>query len=123
MVGQVYPERIHGFAAFAAESLANLREAGVRIGVGTDGGTGITFAGQLEVEIEALRHFGFSAAEILRMATLGNMEILHQEDTFGSIQPGKHADFVVLEDNPLRDARHLHSVRQVYKDGQLLYAA
>jgi imidazolonepropionase-like amidohydrolase len=123
MVGQVYPERIHGFIAFAAESLGNLRDAGVRIGVGTDGGTGITFAGQLEVEIEALRHFGFSPAEILRMATLGNMEILHQDDAFGSIDIGKHADFVVLADNPLHDARHLFSVREVYKDGQLQYSA
>ena len=36
--------------------LANLREAGVKIGVGTDGGTGITFAGQLDSFVELLRY-------------------------------------------------------------------
>ena len=123
MVGTVYPERVHGFAAHAATSLANLREAGVKIGVGTDGGTGLTFAGQLDVEIEALSHFGFSPAEILRMATLGNMEILKLDADFGSIAPGKHADLVLLDDNPLSDPRNLLAVEQVFKGGRLLYTA
>jgi imidazolonepropionase-like amidohydrolase len=123
MVGKVYPERVHGFAVHAAASLANLREAGVKIGVGTDGGTGLTFAGQLDVEIEALSHFGFSPAEILRMATLGNMEILKLDADFGSIAPGKYADLVLVDGNPLTDARNLLAIEQVFKGGRRLHAA
>jgi imidazolonepropionase-like amidohydrolase len=123
MVGQVYPERVHGFAVNAATSLANLRNAGVKIGVGTDGGTGITFAGQLEVEIDALAHFGFSPPEILRMATLGNMEILKREADLGTVAPGKYADFVLLDRDPLADATALLSVQRVFKGGRCLYTA
>jgi len=122
MVGAVYPDRVHGFARHAARSLANLRDAGVKIGVGTDGGTGITFAGQLDVEIEALSHFGFTPAEIVRMATLGNMEIVGRDDDLGSIAPGKLADFVLLDADPLADGRALLTVSQVYKGGRHLIA-
>jgi imidazolonepropionase-like amidohydrolase len=122
MVGAVYPERVHGFARHAAQSLANLRDAGVAIGIGTDGGTGVTFCGQLDVEIEALSHFGFAPAEILRMATLGNMEILRQQQDLGSIAQGKLADLVLLDADPLADARALLAVRQVYKGGRCLVA-
>ena len=110
------------FARHAARSLANLRDAGVKIGVGTDGGTGITFAGQLDVEIEALSHFGFTPAEIVRMATLGNMEIVGRDDDLGSIAPGKLADFVLLDADPLADARALLTVSQAYKGGRHLIA-
>ena len=121
MVGEVYPERVHGFAVHAAQSLANLREAGVNIGVGTDSGSGITFAGQLDMEVEALLHFGFEDARVVRMATLGNAEILRKDADFGSITPGKMADMVLLDDDPLADARALLSVQRVFRGGQFVY--
>ena len=76
MVGTVWPERVHGFARHAPKTIETLRSAGVRVGVGTDGGNGITFCGHLETELESLHRYGYSNAEVLRMATLGNMEIV-----------------------------------------------
>lgn len=122
-VGQVYPERVHGFIKNAQESLNNLRNAGTKIGIGTDGGSGITFVGNLQIEFEALNHFGFTPAEILRMATLGNMEIIHQEKVLGSIEKGKFADMVILEKNPLDDVKAINTVSRVFKDGRLYYQA
>jgi imidazolonepropionase-like amidohydrolase len=120
-VGQVYPERVHGFIKNARESLNNLRNEGTKIGIGTDGGSGITFAGNLQIEFEALEHFGFTPAEILRMATLGNMEIIHLEKQLGSIEKGKFADLVILEKNPLTDVKAINYVFSVFKNGRLYY--
>ncbi|MEJ2657860.1 MAG: amidohydrolase family protein [Desulfobacterales bacterium] len=120
-VGQVYPERVHGFIKNAQESLNNLHNAGVKIGIGTDGGSGITFVGNLQIEFEALEHFGFTPAEILRMATLGNMEIIHLEKKLGSIEKGKFADMVILDKNPLNDAKAITSVSGVFKNGRLYF--
>jgi imidazolonepropionase-like amidohydrolase len=120
-VGQVYPERVHGFIKNAQESLNNLRNAGTKIGIGTDGGSGITFVGNLQIEFEALNHFGFTPAEILRMATLGNMEIIHKEKELGSIEKGKFADMVILEENPLNDVKAITSVSMVFKNGRMYY--
>ena len=120
-VGQVYPERTQGFIKNAKESLDHLRAAGTKIAIGTDGGTGIAFAGNLQVECEALDRFGFTPAEILRMATLGNMEIIHKEQEMGSIEKGRYADMVILDENPLNDVKAMTSVNMVFKNGRLYY--
>lgn len=121
MVGTVWPERVHGFARHAPQSIERLRSAGVKVGVGTDGGTGITFCGHLETEVEGLHRYGYSNAEVLRMATLGNMEILELDEDLGSIEKGKLADMVVLRDNPLEDLSAISTVLMVFKDGRLYY--
>lgn len=120
-IGQVYPERIHGFSKNARESLKNFRMKGVKVGVGTDGGTGITFTGNLQVEFEAFHRFGYSEAEVLRMATLGNMEILHLDEKLGSIDKGKFADMVIVKDNPLTSIKAISDINMVFKDGRLYY--
>jgi len=121
MIGSVWPERVHGFAHHARESIEKLRSAGVRVGVGTDGGTGITFCGHLETELESLHRYGFSNGQVLRMATLGNMEIVGREGELGSLEKGKLADMVVLRDNPLQDVSAVSTVLMVFKDGRLYY--
>lgn len=121
MVGQVYPDRVHNFARFAPESMANIKKAGTKVGVGTDGGTGITFCGNVAKETAILHRYGYSAPEVLRMATLGNMEILKLDREMGSIHPGKYADMVVLEKNPLEHVEALETVAMVFKNGRLYY--
>jgi len=119
-IGRVYPDRVHGFARNAQESFRNFQEAGTKVGMGTDGGTGITFAGQLEIEFKTYERFGYSPAQILRMATLGNMEILKKDHALGSIDIGKQADLVLLERNPLEDIHAVQCVRMVMKDGRMV---
>ncbi len=120
LVGPVHPERAHGYARHAPPSLAALRGAGVKIGVGTDGGTALSFAGLLEGELAALSRYGFPAPELLRMATLGNLEILGLDERRGRLAPGQIADMVLLGDDPLADAAALGTVARVFRDGRLL---
>lgn len=117
-VGKVYPERVHGFAKCAPKSFENFLKAGVKIGMGTDGGSGVCFSGSLSVEFEAYKRYGLSEPEILRCATLGNMEILGLDKELGSIEPGKYADMVLLGKNPLKDISAIREVRKVFKNGR-----
>jgi len=121
LIGKVWPERVHGFARNAPVSIERLRSAGVKIGVGTDGGTGITFCGHLETELQSLCRYGCSNAEVLRMATLGNMEIIGHAEELGSIEKGKLADLVLLRDNPLQEIGATSNVLMVFKDGRLYH--
>lgn len=104
----VYPRT----AAHAAEIL----RAGGRVGVGAHGqlqGLGYHW------EMWALAEGGMSPLEVLRCATLGGAEIIGLAQDLGSIEPGKLADLVVLDANPLDDIRHTNSVRYVVKNGEV----
>src|SRR5262249_39609619 len=64
--------------------------------------------------------------DALRMYTMGSAYCAFEEQVKGSISPGKHADLVVLSDNPLtaepdriRDIR----IQQTYVDGRLVHEA
>ena len=49
------------------------------------------------------------------------MEILKLDEDFGSIEPGKHADVVLLGSNPLEDVQAIQDVRAVFKGGRLVH--
>src|SRR5690606_19595440 len=61
--------------------------------------------------------------EALRAATLSGAEYLGMDRDLGSIEPGKLADLVVLERNPLEDLRNSESIRYVMLNGRLYDAA
>jgi guanine deaminase len=88
-----------------------LRDAGLTIGLGTDiaGGPSLSMLDQLEQAQEAVN---ISASEALYLATLGGAKVLGLDGQIGSFEPGKDADFVVLENK---------SVREVYVQGKLVY--
>ncbi|MGD9365476.1 MAG: amidohydrolase family protein, partial [Desulfobacteraceae bacterium] len=117
-VGKVYPERCHGFGVCAPTSFHNFRRAGTKVGVGTDGGTGTCFAGAFEIEFESFLRYGYSSKEIVRMVTLGNMEILKTNDKLGSISKGKLADMVLISENPFENIMSMTSPVMVFKEGR-----
>lgn len=63
-------------------------------------------------------HGGMTEMEALRAATIHGAEYIGLAGDLGSIEPGKLADFVVLNQNPLDDIRHSESVYMVIKNGQ-----
>ncbi len=120
-IGPIWPERVTGFAHFARKSFENFRKAGVKVGIGTDGGLGTSFSGLLEPELHLSHYLGYSIPEVLRMATLGNMEIIGLAGERGSIDQGKIADILVLGKNPLEDLDNMRSLESVFKGGRLQY--
>lgn len=59
-------------------------------------------------EMELLQEAGFHPLEVIRAATQHGAEVLKMEDRIGSIRPGKLADLVVVEHNPLANFKVLY---------------
>lgn len=59
-------------------------------------------------ELELLREAGFHPLEVVMSATLNGAEALGADDMLGSVEVGKYADFVILEENPLQNLKMLY---------------
>ena len=99
--------------------LASLRAAhrlGVKLQAGTDAqwcDYGFSLLWELEHFVEA----GLPPVEVLRIATQQAAEALGAEDDLGTLEPGKLADIVLIDKNPLEDIRNTQSIWRVMKGG------
>lgn len=99
-----------------AAGVAALQRAGGLVGVGAHGelqGLGYHW------EMWAYAMGGMTPAEILRAATIDGAKIIGISEDLGSIAPGKLADMVILNANPLADIKNTNTVSQVMKNGAL----
>jgi imidazolonepropionase-like amidohydrolase len=106
--------------ATAAESYRRMsrfvrraHELGVMLLAGTDGGS-------LNDEMEAYVAAGVPVVDVLRSATVNGARWLGKEAEFGTIQPGRRADLVLVDGDPLRDIRDARKVSAVIKDGRIV---
>lgn len=88
-------------------------DADVRVALGTD-----SMHGFMPEEVATLVEYGATPAEALTAATLGAAEAIGRADEVGSVDPGKRADLVCLDGDPLADPGALRSPTAVYKDGE-----
>jgi imidazolonepropionase-like amidohydrolase len=98
-----------------------MQRAGVPILAGTDEGDPYVFAGfSLHDELALLVQAGLTPLEALRTATLNPAAFLKATDSLGTIEPGKLADLVLLEGDPLANIRNTAKVRAVVANGRYL---
>jgi imidazolonepropionase-like amidohydrolase len=97
-----------------------VRSYGIRIGAGTD----CVFADQswavLPEELELLTQYGLTNMEAIEAATRVGAETLGMKDVFGTVEPGKSADIIMLDNDPLQDIAALNSVSWVMKEGKII---
>ncbi len=85
------------------------KNKGGRVTVGSDSGFIYQLYGFAYIrEMELLREAGFHPLEIIMSATLKGAEALGMEDLIGTVEVGKLADFVIVEENPLANMKVLY---------------
>jgi imidazolonepropionase-like amidohydrolase len=103
----------------AMRNLMTLAKAGVPIAMGTDTGPLGRFQGYFELmEMEIMVEAGLSPRAVLTAATLGAARCLRVDRELGSLEPGKWADFVVLDASPLSDMRNIRRQHSVWIGGR-----
>ena len=85
------------------------KNRGGRVTAGSDSGFIYQLYGFAYIrELELLREAGFHPLEVIRAATLKGAEALGMADQIGSVEVGKLADFVIVEENPLANLKVLY---------------
>lgn len=81
-----------------------LHDAGARLLLGTDYGNPFVVPGfSIHLELRNLVDAGLSPYEAIRAGTSGAAEFMHAATEFGTVAPGRRADLILLESNPLED--------------------
>ena len=109
--------------AALAQGLKNvktLHDAGVLVGFGTDSGaTPTRLPGWAEHrELQLLVEAGLSPMVAIQCATRNAAEVLGDLKNRGTLEPGKRADFLVLDADPLADIRNTTRLASVYHGGK-----
>jgi hypothetical protein len=113
------------WAAMHRNQVADLRrahEAEVPLLVGTDLGVSLVYPGSaVHQEMQLLvEEGGLSPLEALQAATLTPARIFHLEDSLGSVAPGKRADLVLLDADPLSRIANTERIAAVVLAGRWL---
>ena len=88
-------------------------EMGIPIVAGTDGVAGFTLQRELENYVAA----GIPAPEVLKIATLGAARVTKHDKDLGTVAPGKLADFILVDGDPVAQIGDIRRVVLTVKDG------
>lgn len=104
----------------AMKNLSTLLDAGANIGFGTDSGAspsriqGFAEHRELELMVQA----GMTPLEAIQSATGVNARLLGIDKTTGTLVPGKDADFIVLNADPMKDIRNTEKIDMIFQHGK-----
>lgn len=90
---------------------------GVKIAFGTD--VGAFEHGTSARELSRMVEYGMSPLDAIRSATIRGAELLRREKDLGTVEPGKYADVIAVEGDPLKDIGILSRVVFVMKAGEV----
>lgn len=115
------PQRIKNQHNFHLTIVKKLHGAGVTIICGTDAGIGVTIPGfSIHKELAFYKEAGLSNYEVLKTATINAAQTHKFMNNLGSIEPGKTANLILVEDNPLENLETLKNPEWVMVNGRQL---
>ncbi len=95
----------------------DFKNAGGRVAAGSDAGFIYKVYGFAFIrELELLQEAGFHPLEVIQAATRNGAELLGLADTVGSIAPGKSADILLVDGNPVANFKRLYGTGHMYLD-------
>ncbi len=118
---RMYSGLFNGSSEATAQSLYDLYlklvktydSEGVKLLAGTDGSEGDA----IHKEFDELEKAGISPLHVLQMTTLNGAEFLGRLDDMGTVEAGKNADLVLLDENPIESVQNLHKINAVIRAG------
>jgi imidazolonepropionase-like amidohydrolase len=103
----------------AERNLKTLSDAGVKVAFGTDSGVPTRFPGYFEHrELQLMVEAGLTPMQAIVAATGTNADILGGAKQFGTLQPDRRADFLVLDASPLIDIHNTEKLSAVWQAGK-----
>jgi imidazolonepropionase-like amidohydrolase len=108
-------DKLRGLGRPEFDAMRLAADAGVKVAMGTD-----CPVAPHGTNLNELRHMaanGFTPEQALHAATKSAAELMGLQDELGTIEPGKRADLVVLDGDPLEFDGYEDRIEQVWKDG------
>ncbi|WOH39527.1 amidohydrolase family protein [Thalassotalea fonticola] len=97
------------------KNFARAYQAGVKIAFGTD--SGVSRHGTNAHEAVLMFNAGMAPMDILKSATVNAADLIDKTATLGTLEKGKFADIIAMDENPLQDISQLEKVEFVMKNG------
>jgi imidazolonepropionase-like amidohydrolase len=112
---KVVKPKIEWRIQITGKSFRQAVEQGANIAFGTD--AGVSLHGRNADEFLLMVEHGMTPAQAIHSATVNASKLLGVDALVGTLEPGKQADFVVVNSSPLDDISVLQNVQRVYKAG------
>ncbi len=116
------PEYVRGKMDMVSQmAQSNARKAiaaGVKIGMGTD--AAVYPHGLNAHELAVYVRLGMTPLQAIQTATVNDADLLGWSDRIGTLEPGKYADIIAVDGDPLKDVTLLQSVKFVMKGGEVV---
>jgi imidazolonepropionase-like amidohydrolase len=106
----------------AKNNLQRFVQAGGKVAIGTDfGGYIVPFdLGMPMTEIQLMHEAGMTPMQIIIAGTKHAAHVCNMQNELGTIEPGKIADIIIVNDNPLVDLQSLSDVQMVIHNGETI---
>jgi imidazolonepropionase-like amidohydrolase len=103
----------------AMRNLKKIYDAGILVALGTDSGaTPVRVPGFAEhMELGLMVQSGLTPLQAISVATKNAAQLLRVLDQYGTLEPGKKANFIILEKDPSQDIHNTQTIRAVWKNG------
>ena len=113
-------EAVGARGSVMADNVRRVHASGATVVVATDAGNPLTLHGpSIYNEMEAMQAAGLTASDILVMATRNGARAMGRERDFGTLEPGKLADLLLLAQDPTADVRAFRSLTHVMRAGRV----
>ncbi|MDY6818338.1 MAG: amidohydrolase family protein, partial [Halobacteriales archaeon] len=117
------PESTSGLIAESKPTYQRALEYDIPMSMGTDTGMPPVYQGDNADDLVYMVDWGMDPADAIVAGTYNAAKSLAIEETLGSVESGKHADLLLLEDNPLDDITVLasdHAIDRIMLDGRFV---